>query len=189
MKLPQNSILVFGILIRVAFLIIGNRLDQRMQWNLSYTDVDYLVFSDAAKYFLAGGSPYDRTTYRYTPIMAYLVIPNHLLHPIFGKVLFVIIDLLCSLLLRSLLKMQHPIKALTPYIPWLDFMFLFNPMTIVLSTRGSSDTIVLLLVLLCLWLLLKEQYLLGGMMFGFSVHFKIYPIIYGWPIILFIDSS
>ena len=63
MKIPKNSFLALGLLIRVLFLIIGHYQDQIKSWNLAYTDVDYLVFSDAARYTLEGGSPYDRTTY------------------------------------------------------------------------------------------------------------------------------
>ncbi|GAB2293312.1 hypothetical protein Dimus_027514 [Dionaea muscipula] len=46
-----------------------------------YTDVDYLVFSDAAMLMSSGKSPYQRTTYRYSPMLARL-------HHSWGKFLF-----------------------------------------------------------------------------------------------------
>lgn len=40
---------------------------------LAGTDIDYKVYTDAAFY----ESPYDRHTYRYSPILAYLMIFNN----------------------------------------------------------------------------------------------------------------
>ena len=57
-----------------------------------FTDVDYLVFSDAAKLVDAGRSPYERATYRYTPLLALLLAPLLRVHESAGKVLFCLGD-------------------------------------------------------------------------------------------------
>ncbi len=37
--------------------------------HVKYTDVDYVVISNAARAYLAGGSPYDEPTYKYSPLL------------------------------------------------------------------------------------------------------------------------
>lgn len=80
-------------------------------------------------------------------------------------------------------------EKLSKLLPIVDAICLLNPLTIVLSTRGSSDIIVLFLVLLTLYLVLRKKYLLGGIVFGLSVHFKIYPIIYSVPLLFYISRT
>ena len=68
-------------------------------------------------------------------------------------------------------------------------LMLFNPMVIGMSTRGSNDNIITLLVFLSIFCVLKKQYIVGGILYGLSVHFKIYPIIYCFVFYFFIDMD
>ena len=55
---------------------IGTRIfdNANNNYNLpQYTDIDYYVFSDASEYMMNALSPYERSTYRYPPIIAYLL--------------------------------------------------------------------------------------------------------------------
>jgi len=88
------SIYVFAILVRGALLGIGAWQDANMP--VKYTDIDYEVYSDASRFLVHGQSPYLRSTYRYTPLLAATLIPNVLLHKSFGKILFCAADLLAA---------------------------------------------------------------------------------------------
>lgn len=55
---------------------------------LPFTDLDYFVFTDAARYMVVGISPYERFTYRYSPVVAASLIPNVLSQPFFRQTLF-----------------------------------------------------------------------------------------------------
>ena len=67
--------------------------------------------------------------------------------------------------------------------------WIYNPITVGMSTRGSNDNIIALLVYASLYFLLKRWYVVGGLVYGLSVHFKIYPIIYCIPFYFFIDCD
>jgi len=73
-------------------------------FGIKYTDIDYGVYTDAALIVSEGGTPYDRHTYRYTPLLAYMMLPNIYYYKSFGKILFILSDILCGLLLSKILK-------------------------------------------------------------------------------------
>jgi phosphatidylinositol glycan class M len=58
-----------------------------------------------------------------------------------------------------------------------------------MSTRGSNDNIIAMLVYVTMYYLLKKEYIKAGFIYGLSVHFKIYPIIYSFVFYLYIDCD
>ena len=67
--------------------------------------------------------------------------------------------------------------------------WIYNPVTVGMSTRCSNDNIITTLVFATLYYVLKKQYVTAGIIYGLSVHFKIYPIIYCIPLYFFIDCD
>ena len=98
----MRRVLLTGAGLRLVLLLAG--LWQDAHSRVRYTDIDYDVFSDAAAAIAAGGSPvcaavpdselttcssdspdlsgpqYERATYRYTPLLAWALLPNVWLH-------------------------------------------------------------------------------------------------------------
>ncbi|KAK4201731.1 family 50 putative glycosyltransferase [Triangularia verruculosa] len=177
---------------RLIFLLYG--LWQDANSPVKYTDIDYLVFTDAARFVSHGQSPYDRETYRYTPVLAWLLLPtahitgNRLLDSALfssGKILFALADLAAGWLLEKVLsRSMAPPQARKFATIWL-----LNPMVATISTRGSSEGLLGVLVMALLWAVLEKRITLAGLLLGFSVHFKIYPFIYAPAIIWWMDNS
>lgn len=91
--ISARSILVLSALLRAILIAYGEWQDKHLE--VRYTDVDYLVFSDAAELMASGKSPYGRTTYRYSPLLAFLLLPNSYLHQSWGKLLFSSAGMFC----------------------------------------------------------------------------------------------
>ena len=62
-------------------------------------------------------------------------------------------------------------------------------MFISMSARGSNDVIIQVLVFSSLYQILKQRYIIAGLLFGLSIHFKIYPIIFSFVLYFFIDCD
>ncbi|CRG95898.1 GPI mannosyltransferase I, putative [Plasmodium gallinaceum] len=173
-----------GIFLRVIIYYYGLWQDNNL--NVKFTDVDYYVFSDAAKYVLSKKSPYERYTYRYTPILAYLMLPNFFIHFSFGKILFSLMDFFVSIIIIKIIKIKYPeCKNYVYYVT----LWILNPLVIVISSRGNADCIPCLLVLITVLCIYQKKILLSSIFYGLAVNFKIYPIIYSLPLMLYLNRN
>ncbi|GAW21214.1 hypothetical protein ANO14919_107320 [Xylariales sp. No.14919] len=177
-------------LLRVGMLLYG--LWQDANTPVKYTDIDYLVFTDAARFTFASstGSPYERETYRYTPLLAWLLYPTTLPGAFcfsLGKVLFAAADLLAGYLIIQVLRrhMRMPLDRACRFAG----IWLLNPMVATISTRGSSEGLLGVLVTALLWAALEKRVVLSGVLLGLGVHFKIYPFIYAPAVIWWMDEE
>ena len=133
-------------------MYIASIIDERTP-NMKYTDTDYDVFSDAATHVYNGQSPYQRHTYRYTPLAAYICVLNNIIHPLAGKIIFVLLDVLMGVFMWSLIESQNVSRKYT--ILYVAF-WVYNPVTVGMSSRGSNDNIIATLVFATLYFLLKR---------------------------------
>lgn len=205
--------LILSILKRCLLIAYGELQDDISE--VPYTDIDYKVVTDGARYVTNDQSPFNRHTYRYTPLLAYLLIPNVLLHKCVGKILFSIGDILVAILIYKIIVdeytaiFEHNSSAVMNRLRTQKKSFkfrlpdryvlnakigaliwLYNPLTMVIATRGNGDSLTSLLVLVTLWFLLKPsdgqlQYFVAGLVHGLSIHFRLYPLIFSLSMFLY----
>lgn len=173
--LSTTVAVAFAVVQRIIIFFWGLYQDATM--TPRFTDIDYFVFTDAARFMHLGGSPYDRETYRYTPLLAWLLVPTA--HEAgffsFGKVLFAIGDIVAGILILRILKIRQVSEANAVIY---SAVWLLNPMVSTISTRGSSEGLLGAMVISFVWAVYTRRLVLGGALAGLAVHFKIYPIIY-----------
>lgn len=170
-RFPKLLAAAWGV--RLCLLLFGAWQDDRLA--VKYTDIDYSVFTDGAHLIVNRRSPFERPTYRYTPLLALLLTPNILIHEACGKLLFSAADLLIGAQIRSLLVLRHVPRHIADCSAAL---WLFNPLAINVSTRGNAESLVTALLLASLTALSHRRVLLSGMILGMAIHLKLYPVIY-----------
>ena len=166
---------------------------------VKYTDIDYLVFSEASGFVSLGGSPYERSTYRYTPLLSWMMLPNIWLHESFGKWIFIITDILIGVFIKRILTRIIPTDVSSRFYAWkgwdsnvlinfLVVVWLFNPIAMNVSSRGNAEALISFMVVASLDLLFSHYYIAAAILYGLSVHFKVYPLIFAPSLFMFIDS-
>ena len=109
-----STTLICALVVRLVLISWGEKIDGNFE--VKYTDVDYNVFTDAAMLMWDGQSPYDRDTYRYPPLLAFLLIPN-MIFASFGKVNYVgyMLFMLGSHFVKLIVIVMLPIRF---YFHW-----------------------------------------------------------------------
>eukprot|EP01056_Protomagalhaensia_sp_Gyna25_P005152 Protomagalhaensia_sp_Gyna_25__5151@NODE_605_length_3029_cov_7_218060_g468_i0_p1_GENE_NODE_605_length_3029_cov_7_218060_g468_i0NODE_605_length_3029_cov_7_218060_g468_i0_p1_ORF_typecomplete_len482_score37_00Mannosyl_trans/PF05007_13/9_6e02Mannosyl_trans/PF05007_13/1_9e62PIGU/PF06728_13/7_9e28PIGU/PF06728_13/2_3GT87/PF09594_10/1e13GT87/PF09594_10/8e03PMT_2/PF13231_6/1_6e08PMT_2/PF13231_6/1_5e02PMT_2/PF13231_6/1_8e04Pmp3/PF01679_17/8_1Pmp3/PF01679_17/27_NODE_605_length_3029_cov_7_218060_g468_i018716 len=188
-------------LVHISFIAYG--LIQDWRSDFKYTDIDYAIYNGGARgmlhksadpiedmmtldTFQTRASPYWRSTYRYSPIMALLVLPDLWIGPLFGKLLFSAFNLLTGWMVQNILKLRQvePKSARILLALWL-----LNPLAIQVATRGNADSVVTCLVTSLLYFVLKKNSLLAGLCLGLAVHVKIFPALYAFPLLMVWNES
>lgn len=238
--------LVYSIVIRLVLIAYGEFQDQVSE--VPYTDVDYRVVTDGARHIYNGRSPFNRHTYRYTPLLAIFLLPNIYLHRCFGKILFAVFDLVIAVIIKLIIvdeyhlmlnqsnsieenkaKMEKKFSngagkaKVRPSSSkkevsgkWFSssdrqkfermgnfsaYVWLYNPLTMVIATRGNGDAITCSLVLMSIYYLLKIQengsrekeneknVIKCGIFHGLAIHFRLYPIFFSLAYYMYLSDD
>ena len=201
-----------NVALRAGLVAWGAWQDETME--VKYTDVDYAVVVDGAELAWSGKSPYERTTYRYSPLLAWALTPAVFWFPSFGKWLFIAFDVATAFLLGELARdtRQRKDKSGTGHARLMTLAWLWNPLPIGISTRGSSDALVCFMVVAFLWLLVRGrehtssssssssstanvvplgilELVASAAFHGLSVHWRLYPIIFAPTILVALGDA
>lgn len=133
-----KTTIIWGIVIRIALIFFLSTYESVYNQELSFTDIDYKVYSDATLY----DSPYDRHTYRYTPLISYLMRFNYHIHESIGKVFFALFDVVAMYFLHAIFKKSGN----NHYADFAVKLYAYNPLFIALTARGSCESIALALM-------------------------------------------
>ena len=193
-----GKIAFLGLAIRVALIMLLSQYESIYNQDLALTDIDYKVYSDAALY----DSPYERHTYRYSPLLAYLMAFNYSHHEVIGKIILALFDVFAIGLVYYVNSRNENEIIGTNYGMLSAKIYAFNPLFIYLTVRGSCESITLCL-LYAFWSLYwggkadghksilemrakrvdqhqpsVQKRWASYAIFGLLVHFRIYPILF-----------
>ena len=189
-----------GLTLRIAAILYFSRNDNYYDGIFqTIVDVDYKVFLDASNY----PSPYDRHTYRYSPLLALLMSPSYYTHQCFGKIVIALFDAASIIFLYKLFESRKKDKKSNEKAAQIvSYFYCLNPVLIYLTVRGSCEGITMALAS-AFWYFYIGGDCTGNMspvekidkgiserqpcwirryisyaIFGLWVHFRVYPVIF-----------
>ncbi|KAK6829576.1 hypothetical protein PG987_010160 [Apiospora arundinis] len=196
----SSPTLVFtaAFLLRAVLLVYG--LWQDANSPLKYTDIDYLVFTDAARFTFSSSpqplQPGNLPLHAATRVPALAHDPGRrrvAARPAGAMGLMGQDPIRRGGPRRGLSASRDPPKAPRSFGPpglrYAGAIWLLNPMVAAISTRGSSEGLLGVLVAALLWAVLERRVVLAGLLLGLGVHFKIYPFIYAPAIVWWMDAE
>lgn len=182
----EARVLTLGAVFRLILVLYAMWHDANLP--VRYTDADYFVFRDAAALVAGGSSPYARATFRYPPLVAWLLAPGETLGlgAVWGKTLFCAADLGVGALLIALLQARGESRSSARRA---SALWLLSPLAATAASRGSSDALALLAVLAALAGVDAARRgggslaaAGGGAALGTAVYLRLFPIIYALPL-------
>ncbi|CAG9808102.1 unnamed protein product [Chironomus riparius] len=235
--------LIISLIIRLVLIIYGEIQDKISE--VPFTDIDYKVVNDGSWHIYNGKSPFNRNTYRYTPLLAIFLLPNIYIHRCFGKILFSLFDLMIAVIIKwiimdeyhtlvvnqtasvednkakiekkyfgsakskvRLLNTKKDLRLIglsdrTKFERMANFaanFWLYNPLTMVIATRGNGDALSSCLVLLSVYYLLKvnenvsdkeneKHIVLSGIFHALAIHFRLYPLFFSLAYYMYLSNN
>ena len=190
-------IALFGFALRLFIIQSLSKHDNYYEGNYNiFTDLDYKVYLDASLY----DSPYQRHTYRYSPLLAWIMSPSYKYHQNFGKWVLAIFDVTACYFIYKMFasrkEQEHKNGSL-----FMTLLINSNPFLVYLSIRGSCESITMTLAFAFLYFYFggdssgnmsalerrkkgiidlqpnRIRRYIAYMIYGLWVHFRVFPII------------
>lgn len=172
-----RHLIICGLILRL--LLVAYSVFHDNYFRIKYTDIDYSIVVNGAEDMVNGKPIYLGTTFRYTPLLAVLMLPAVYIASPMGKIVLIAADLGAAIYCYLFLRFYATEKSTRQMV---SIFILFNPIVLNVSSRGNSDMLLTLMTMFVLHSFQEKKYYRAAAMLGFSIHFKIYPVIYALPL-------